>query len=117
MQKLQFDIDIGKEQFEYIQDSELNISPQEFEKQIRQQFRIKDEIKCEIIDRSRPDKISYHIRFNANMKESVIHTLIESGNQFQLFEFMDLNIYATQLRITTHSSDMLFNPLDFEYSP
>lgn len=49
------------------------------EKELRDIFYIPDNVECEIIERSREGKISYHVRFNLNMDYNTIMFCLESS--------------------------------------
>lgn len=54
----------------------MDTSAEAFERELRNMFRLDDSVKCEVINRCRKDKISYHIRFNICSDKLTIRHLL-----------------------------------------
>jgi hypothetical protein len=72
------------------------VSPEAVEETLRKIFQLTPDVKCELIDRSRANKISYHVRFNIAVSYSNVMTLLQTnGAESNLYTYIDTNIYAT----------------------
>jgi len=115
-QLVQFDVDISGDNMQTIIDLEVDMSVETIEKAFRELMMIPSEIKCEIINRSRPTKLSYHIRFACNSDATTIkHLLISTKVKYVLLPHIDVNIYTNSLRMTQTSSEFLYNPDNMSY--
>jgi hypothetical protein len=93
-QQLAFDIDC--KDVDYIRESEIDLSASTVEQSLRKIFQLPETVKCEVIDRSRAEKISYHVRFNVYGSANQITTILgTNGVDSDLFAYLDMNIYKT----------------------
>jgi hypothetical protein len=87
------------------------VNPEAVEETLRKIFQLTTDVKCELIDRSRANKISYHVRFNIAVSYANVMTLLQTnGAESNLYTYIDTNIYATQFRITQKTTEFLYNP-------
>ena len=75
------------------QDDEFN--KENIEKVYRKSFKIPDNINCEIIDRTRANKISFHVRFDVNISDVTINTLLCHLDDNVVLQYLDRQIYKT----------------------
>ena len=53
-----------------MEEMEIDFSPELVENELREIFKLPEDIPCEVINRSREGKISYHVRFNILASEN-----------------------------------------------
>lgn len=94
-----FDIDISRETADRLEEMGATFNIENIERILRLQYRVHDSIACDIKNRSRPAKVSFHVRFATNFSEDLFSVLFdgvpkEDSPDNQILSYIDCGIYT-----------------------